>query len=206
MAYISNFNALTRDVWAHRHKNIFGEPSIRYKRTNHLYFTANPIIEEATIHYGWCPIDALIKYVAFYKVYGIALIGFFGLAFSILLSPIVWMDITETDAIIFSNTTTLTNATSILSPSLKLVSGWTFTLYTISCIIVTGTLLLSLNPCMLQLQWETTKYGITLTLVINGVYTIAAMTMLPQVTHCLYMLNRVMIIAAFLFWILQLLI
>ena len=39
-------------------------------------------------------------------------------------------------------------------PSLKLVSGWTFTLHTISCIIVTGTLLLSLNPCMLQLQWK----------------------------------------------------
>ena len=172
---------------AYYHKSFRdGKPAFRFKPLEDLYILIKPEVDEAKIRDGPHASDMLFKYCAYNYFHMMCLLLSALLAFTLLLSPIVWMDITDTDANFFNQT----NATSGIPSSLKSFSSVSFLTFLIPASIAWTNTITMINPSMRRLQWDTMKFRIMLTLGLNVVYTVASATMFPHVVHGLYLYCR----------------
>ena len=186
-AFSERYSEHTRDLGAYVHTSMRdGKPVLRYRPAEGLYMVVKPVVDEVKIHDGPVPIDMLFKYALYFKFYlfsfGMVIFSFF----SLLLSPVVWMDVTGTDANFFNQT----NGTSGPSSGLKSFSWASFMIFLVCAGILFTNWLLMLNPSMRRLQWDTMKWRIMATLGLNSAYTIASASMFPHVMHLVYLYFR----------------
>ena len=194
-AFSERMKKLWGDAGAFRHI-VNGEPDVRYKPIDGMYMVVKPVVEEVKIHDGPVLSDALFKYGAYFKFHITCFLTCILFGWSLIVSPIVWMDITATDKIFFNST----NSTEAGTPGLKTFSQVVFTIYLVAFSVIFTNNLLMLNRSMRQFQWNNMKWTIMATLGINGVYTIAAGTMLPHATHLLYLYVRLVALAVIVYF------
>ena len=198
-AFFDRYEKQTRDMGAYFHKGIKdGKPSIRYKPADDLYMVIKPEVDAAKIHDGPNASDILFKHGAYYHFFMACVALSALLAFTLLLSPIVWMDITGTDVNFFNQT----NATSGISSSIKSFTSVSFITFLVPASIAWTNALIMLNPSMRRLQWDTMKWRIMVTLGLNGAYTVASATMFPHIVHGLYLYCRMTALGVCIFLIL----
>ena len=196
-AFSQRYDDCTRNMPPCWHTSIRdGTPIFRYKPADNLFIVIKPEVEEVKIHDGPALIDWLFTSGAYFKFYSFCLGLHFSLTFTLLLSPVVWIDVTDTEEILFNKT----NVTSGISKGLKSFSSVTFNIYMVTTSIVFTNWLFMSNSSMRRLQWTTMKWRIMATIGLNGVYTIAAATMFQNKTHGIYLYGRMVCLVAFVYF------
>ena len=104
-AFSQRYDDCTRNMPPCWHTSIRdGTPIFRYKPADNLFIVIKPEVEEVKIHDGPALIDWLFTSGAYFKFYSFCLGLHFSLTFTLLLSPVVWIDVTDTEEILFNKT------------------------------------------------------------------------------------------------------
>ena len=155
-----------------------------------------PVINKVRIFDDWNGADFILKYKFVNWMYATIKNLMFESPLgpiAILLLPFAFMESTNTGGILFGNYSAVTNATDIRPPwaeEVDIIARCSMVYCGLSLIIVFSVAILNTNRGMLEIIWKTTKARILIVVGATCIYSIAAVSMIPDAALTLFMVGR----------------